>query len=512
VPPAGYQLSGKQALAIARRNTKVVRVQREAGPLAARPYLLGSNDFLIRFYRGSRLRVQVDVSGRDGRVRWADAGREIGWPSVAHGHHGARSRRLHWILGLAGLLFVLPFFDPRRPLRLLHLDLLMIAALAVSFGFAEAGRVYVSTPLMYPPLLYLLGRALWLALSGRASPPARLTWAGPQLLARALALLLVLRLGWVLADGVVRDIGYASVYGADSIINGFPVYNELPNDPHLDAYGPLMYLAYVPFTLAIPLKGLASANAHAATAAALTFDLGTITCLYLIGTRLREGLAGRHLGLCLAWAYAACPWSLLVIADAPNDGLIALLLALVLLVWTRPGWRGLVLGLAVAAKFAPAALVPLFARVGRERGRRALLLYAVAVAATVALLVVLYLPGGSFRIFWDQTIKFQATRTAPFSMWGLHPAWEPVKWVVGGLAAALALAAFWLPRERSLERLAAAGAALLIAVELTATYWYWYYVVWFLPYLLVALFSRSYAGSVRNSGSSSASAVATNSS
>jgi hypothetical protein len=97
-------------------------------------------------------------------------------------------------------------------------------------------------------------------------------------------------------------------------------------------------------------------------------------------------------------------------------------------------------------------------------------------------------------------------------MWGLHPGWEPVKWVVSALVAALAAAAFWLPRERSAERLAAAGAALLIGVELTTVYWYWYYVVWFLPYLLVALFSRSYAGSVRNSGRLSASAVASNSS
>ena len=49
------------------------------------------------------------------------------------------------------------------------------------------------------------------------------------------------------------------------------------------SYGPLMYLAYVPFTLVMPLKGLAWSSAHAATAAALTFDLGTVTCLYLAG-------------------------------------------------------------------------------------------------------------------------------------------------------------------------------------------------------------------------------------
>src|SRR5437763_5832 len=80
-------------------------------------------------------------------------------------------------LVLSALLFLLPFFDPRRPFRLLHLDLLAVVALGISFGFAEAGHVYVSTPLMYPPLLYLLARAGVIAL--RRAPPAleRLTWA-----------------------------------------------------------------------------------------------------------------------------------------------------------------------------------------------------------------------------------------------------------------------------------------------------------------------------------------------
>jgi len=360
--------------------------------------------------------------------------------------------------------------------------------------------------------LYLLWRALTLALRREPPDPGRLTWVSPKLLARALVGLLILRYGWVLADGVVRDIGYASVFGADSLIHGFPLYTVSAQDSHLDAYGPFMYLAYVPFTLALPLTNLSHANAQAATAAAIAFDLGTVTCLYLVGLRLRAGAAGRQLGLCLAWAYAACPWSLLVVSDGTNDALVALLLAVLLLVLSRPGWRSFVLGLAITAKFAPLVLVALFARVDRGWQRSSIVRYGAVLALTVVLVVGGLLAGSSLSAFWDSTIKFQATRTAPFSMWGLHPGWEPVKWVVGALVAALAAATFWLPRERSTERLAAAGAALLIGVELTTVYWYWYYVVWFLPYLLVALFSRSYAGSVRNSGRLSASAVASNSS
>jgi hypothetical protein len=53
----------------------------------------------------------------------------------------------------------------------------------------------------------------------------------------------------------------------------------------------------------------------------------------------------------------------------------------------------------------------------------------------------------------------------------------------------LALAAAFVPRHPDLRRLAALGAAILIAVELTATHWFYLYVVWFVPFVFVALFA-----------------------
>jgi hypothetical protein len=456
--------------------------------------------------------VQLNIDGNSGRVRYADAGREIDWPPLAHGRHGARVQRLHVLLIVAGLLFIAPFVDPRRPFRMLHLDLLVLLALGVSFGFAEAGRVYVSTPLMYPPLIYLGVRMVMLALEPRREPVGRLTWAGPRLLAWGLLALLVARYAWTLADGIVNDIGYASAFGADSILNGFPLYDSSPGSPHLDAYGPAMYLVYVPFTFVIPLQDLSHAHTGAATAASIFFDFATVATLFALGRRLREGAAGTHLGLALAWAFAACPWSVLPIVTGTNDGLIALLVALALLVASSPALRAFVLAVAVTAKFGPLVLAGLFSRVGTERGRRPFLIYSGVFAATCAVIVLAYLPDGGLKEFWDSTIGFQLNRSAPFSLWGLHPSLEPLQVVFQLIAVALAAAAFVLPRERNLERLAAAGAAILIATQLTAVYWYYFYIVWFLPYFLVALFSRSYAGSVRNSGRSSASAVASNSS
>jgi hypothetical protein len=44
-----------------------------------------------------------------------------------------------------------------------------------------------------------------------------------------------------------------------------------------------------------------------------------------------------------------------------------------------------------------------------------------------------------------------------------------------------------VPRRRDARQLAALGAAILIAVELGMTHWFYLYVVWFVPFVLVAL-------------------------
>jgi hypothetical protein len=507
VPPKGFSLSAREAVAVAQRDAKV-RSELKAGPLVAQALVL-SDRWLVNFKRGGKVEVEVELDGRSGKVQFDARGRELQWPLLAHGQHGPAVRRLHAIMIATGLLFFAVFFDPRRLRRMLHLDLLALLALGTSFGFADAGNPHLATPLMYPPLLYLLGRMIWLGWRGRPQPDdGRLTWAGPRLLLGGLVLLLAARYGWAIADGAVNDIGYASLFGADSIRQGFDLYNSAPGQGDLDAYGPFMYVAYIPFTWLFPFD-LAHAHTQGAQAAAMVWDLATIGCLFLLGRRLRPGTS---LGLALAFAYAACPWSWLPLASSTNDGLVALLLVATLLLATSPAWRGLTLGLAVSAKFGPAVLGLLFARGLGERGRRPLAIYLAAAILPFVVLVLLFLPDGGVRELWDATIGFQLHRQAPSSLWGLWPALKPLQYVVQAGALALAAASFALPRERTLERVAACGAALLIAAQLSTVYWYYFYVVWFLPYLLAALFSRSYAGSVRNSGSSSASAVAVNSS
>ena len=66
-----------------------------------------------------------------------------------------------------------PFFDPRRPLSLVHLDLLVLLGFSVSLAFFSDGNIGVSVPLAYPPLVYLLVRMLALAATARDGEAAR---------------------------------------------------------------------------------------------------------------------------------------------------------------------------------------------------------------------------------------------------------------------------------------------------------------------------------------------------
>ena len=103
--------------------------------------------------------------------------------------------------------------------------------------------------------------------------------------------------------------------------------------------------------------------------------------------------------------------------------------------------------------------------------------------------------------FYDRTLGYQAGRDSPFSIWGQVPSLEPLRAAIIAATALLALALAFLPRRKSLVQVAALGAALLLAIELTAEHWFYLYIVWFLPLVLVALAglrSPPEAGSARS--------------
>jgi hypothetical protein len=236
----------------------------------------------------------------------------------------------------------------------------------------------------------------------------------------------------------------------------------------------------------------------AAHAAAIVFDLLTAVGLVALGRRLRTGEGGRTLGIALAFAWLAYPFTLYTMNANANDSLIAALGVAAMLALSSPPARGALVALGAAAKFGSAALAPLFATGTGERRGRSALIFALAFVVVIAILVLPFLPDGGLREFYDRTLGYQASRSSPFSVWGLAPSLDFLRPAARAVAAGLAVAvAFW-PGRKNATQVAAFAAAVLIAVQLGATHWFYFYVVWFLPFVLAALFAAQPAGISRS--------------
>jgi hypothetical protein len=485
--PAGFAISPRQARAVAEAQPAVREARREHASLRAKvvvPQYFGDRRYEVVYEAAGRVIADVHVAGRSGRLLelWtgpqADALLARGYkPSVA------RSQNAWYVWLPLALLFVFPFVDLRRPGRLLHLDLAVLLLFGASQYFFNRGQIDLSVPLACVPLVYLLIRLLLAGLRPRAArgplvPMVPIAW-----LVVGLVLLVGFRITLNAVDSHVIDVGYASVFGADRLQHGEDLYQR--GGDLDDTYGPVTYLAYTPFEAVFPADGTGGYT-DAARAAAVTFDLLVIVGLLLLGTRLRAGRDGRHLGIALAYAWSAYPYSLYALNSNTNDALIAALVVFALVALSFAPLRGFLLGLAAAAKFAPLVLAPLLLSGTRRSGRQAFLAGGL-LAATVGVAVLANLPDGGLREFWDATLGYQLSRESPFSLWGLHPSLGWLQTLMKAGVAALAVAVAIWPRERDLRQVAALGAALVIALELSAAYWFYLYIVWFAPLALAAV-------------------------
>jgi hypothetical protein len=199
--------------------------------------------------------------------------------------------------------------------------------------------------------------------------------------------------------------------------------------------------------------------------------------LLLIGWRLR----GPPLGIVLAYAWAAYPFTLYAMNCNVNDALVGALVLAAIAAAAKPGRRGLFVALAGMAKFAPLGLAPLMAT--HTRGVRRYTLGLVAGLAACAALIAAY---GGPHAFFDRTLGFQAQRDSPFSIWGLY-GWNVAQGVVQVLTVALAVAVAFLPRRRDVVGLSALSAAVLVAVQLGIDHWFYLYIVWFFGPAMIAL-------------------------
>jgi Glycosyltransferase family 87 len=483
-PPRFFERSAREVKAIAARTDKV-REARADGPLDPTAYTRGAGRWQVSFFREDDEVVQVHVDDRSGAVVEQWSGHQVAW-RMARGYPGAFGRKLNapYVWLPLCLLFLLPFVDFRRPFRLLHLDLLVLLGFGVSHVFFNRGEIGVSAPLVYPVLLYLLIRVSLAAFrprerAGRLVPHVPLGW-----LAVALVFLVAFRVALNAVDSNVIDVGYAGVIGADRVVDGDQLYGAgFSQDVERgDTYGPVNYLVYVPFEQALRWSG-AWDDLPAAHGAAIAFDLLAIGGLLLLGRALRPAREGKTLGVALAWAWAAYPYTAFVLETNSNDALVALagIGALLAFAGRSAAVAGVAVGLGAAAKFAPLALAPLFAR-------RSPLVFAIALAMTVAIVVVPFVPDGGLRELYDRTIGYQAGRGSPFSVWGQVSSLDWLQTAAKVGAVALALAAAFVPRRPDERQVAALGAAVLIALQLAVTHWFYLYVIWFVPFVLATMF------------------------
>jgi hypothetical protein len=494
LPPAGFELSGREAIQIA-DGAEAVREERAQSPEMRPVAFERGADWQVSYFTGSgssRTEVaQAVVDDQTNQVLGAWHDQQLDAP-LARGYSGAIAQKVNapYVWLPLCLLFMAPFFDPRRPFRLLHLDLLVLLGLGVSLLFFNRGEITASVPLTYPVLGYVFGRMLWVGMRPRDRPGPLIPVLPVSWLAIAALVLAGARIALNVTDSHVIDIGVAGVVGADHITHGQELYNGA-FAPGVgirgDVYGPFNYIAYVPFETAFPWHGHWG-DVPAAHAAAIAFDLLTALGLLALGRRLRPGEHGRTLGIALVFAWLAYPFTLYTMNANANDSLIAATGVGAMLVLTSPPARGAMVALGAAAKFGSAALAPLFATGTGERRWRSAIAFAIAFIVVTALLIWPFLPNGGLHEFYDRTLGYQASRSSPFSVWGLAPSLDFLRPVERVATVALAFAVALWPARKTPAQVAALAAAVLIAVQLGATHWFYFYVVWFLPLVLAALF------------------------
>jgi len=508
---AGSQkISRTEAIAAADRDPKVRGEEREHGRLGPTA-TLDDGHWEVAYFAGGEELVLVLVDADSGEVTESWTGYQVAW-KMARGYSGAFGHKLNapYVFLPLCLIFLLGLVDWRRFWRVANLDLLVLLGFGVSHYFFNRAEVGVSVPLVYPVLLYLLGRSLWIGLRGRGEG-LRPVWPVAWMIVAAL-FLMGFRVGLNVADSGAIDVGYAGVVGADRIAHGEPIYDNFPDDISSgDTYGPVNYLAYVPFEAIWPWTGEWD-DLPAAHGAAILFDLAVFTFLILLGIRIRPGPEGQRLAATLAFGWAAFPYTAYALESNSNDSLVATLLLATLLLLGRPLARGALFAAATWAKFVAAPLAPMYLTYrprhepspqepgpssaggvrarprAQDTPRRPALLFIIGALLVTALVLTWPALNPGLETFYDRTIGIQAGRDSPFSIWG-QTSLEPVRIAVLVATGALSLLFALVPRRKSVVQLAALSAALLILVQLTLHHWFYLYIVWFYPLLLIALAS-----------------------
>src|SRR4029079_9601544 len=159
-PPPGFAVSAAHAIRAAAASDAVRDELAESTTARPRPFSRGDR-WQVNYVADGTVVAFAVVDGTTGEVDEAWRDFQVSTP-LARGYEGAIAQKVNapYVWLPLCLLFLLPFFDPRRPWRLLHVDLLVLLGLCISLCFFNRAEITASVLLTYPVLIYFLIRAL----------------------------------------------------------------------------------------------------------------------------------------------------------------------------------------------------------------------------------------------------------------------------------------------------------------------------------------------------------------
>ncbi len=439
---------------------------------------------------GERKKIaQVGVDDETWQLNYVWTGDQVGW-QMARGDYGAYGKQANYwyVWAPLALIFALAFWRFDKPFSLRNLDIIALLSFLVSHGFFRAGETHEAVLLWYPPLLYLLARTLLMGFGVGERVEKTSNFPTSVLLALgalATGLLLVLNL-----DSRVIDVGYASVAGADLVMSGTLPYGNMPADISTgDTYGPLNYILYVPF---LGLFGWSGEWDYLPAAHAMTGFAFVAGALALSFTGWRY--AGSRGAAALLFAWAVFPYTLYSTNNNTNDVLVAAVAAIGLATAASPLARGMTVAAGFAIKLFPLILAPLW-MLHEDRKRGTVLDFVLGGVGVFFLSFwVLALDGDPVKgawLFYERTIAYQSYRESPWTIFTQVPELGPLQRLLLAATILLAFIVAVVPKKRTIRRLAAFSAALIIAFELTVNFWFYPYIIWFAPFVFLALLTAT---------------------
>ena len=304
-------------------------------------------------------------------------GPQVGW-MLARGQPGSYGRLVNrwWLLLPLARSSSRGLMNWRRPFSMRTLDLLVLVSFGISLIFFDHANLFWATPLVYPPMLYLIARGVRVGF----------THAGRQLdIGPTHALVLValtfglvgFRLGLNNQNSNILDVGYASVVGADRLLDRRAPSGTCRHRPAGraaatatatrsatssddgkcespvatgDTYGPAVYLAYVPFVAALPGAASGTTCRPRTSRPARSTCSRSPACSWPGG-----GWPTPRIGVLMAFAWAANPFTLYALNMNTNDALVGALLAWTMALLSIPAARGALLACAGLSKLGPLA-------------------------------------------------------------------------------------------------------------------------------------------------------------